>query len=146
MKPKKIHEVSNFANYVDRLAEGISTEYQKDITHFVDFGSGQNYLGRALASAPYNKQIVAVEGREHNIVGAKELDMLAGISEKRRVIRNKKLWMQKLDGKTTEDQLDEKAGEYVPDFRPRSEVGTVYTPEEGKGFIRYIEGRLESGI
>ncbi|KAI0897716.1 methyltransferase domain-containing protein [Annulohypoxylon nitens] len=145
MKPKKMHEVSNFANYVDKLAKGISTEYQRDITHFVDFGSGQNYLGRALASAPYNKQIVAVEGREHNIVGAKELDMLAGISEKRKVIRNKKLWLQKLDGETPEDQPDEKASEYIPDFRPRSEVGTVYMPEDGKGFIRYIEGRLESG-
>ncbi|XDG02283.1 hypothetical protein ABKA04_001898 [Annulohypoxylon sp. FPYF3050] len=145
MKPKKMHEVSNFANYVDKLAKGISTEYQRDITHFVDFGSGQNYLGRALASAPYNRQIVAVEGREHNIVGAKELDMLAGISEKRKVIRNKKLWLQKLDGETPEDQPDEKAGEYIPDFRPRSEVGTVYMPEDGKGFIRYIEGRLESG-
>lgn len=145
MKPKKMHEVSNFANYVDKLAKGISTEYRRDITHFVDFGSGQNYLGRALASAPYSKQIVAVEGREHNIVGAKELDMLAGISEKRKVIRNKKLWLQKLDGETPEDQSDEKAGEYIPDFRPRSEVGTVYMPEDGKGFIRYIEGRLESG-
>ncbi|KAI0881106.1 methyltransferase domain-containing protein [Annulohypoxylon maeteangense] len=151
MKPKKVHEVRNFANYVDTLAKDISVEYKKDITHFVDFGSGQNYLGRALASSPYNRQIIAVEGRERNIVGAKELDMLAGISEKRKVIRNKKLWMQKLDGTSTEDQLDEKAdpatnlGEYVPDFRPRSEVGTVYMPEEGKGFIRYIEGRLESG-
>ncbi|KAI1093989.1 methyltransferase domain-containing protein [Rostrohypoxylon terebratum] len=145
MKPKKMHEVSHFANYVDKLTKGISTEYQRDITHFVDFGSGQNYLGRALASAPYNKQIVAVEGREHNIVGAKELDMHAGISEKRKVIRNKKLWLQKLDGITPEDRSDEKVIEYVPDFRPRSEVGTVYMPEAGKGFIRYIEGRLESG-
>ncbi|KAI1205914.1 methyltransferase domain-containing protein [Annulohypoxylon truncatum] len=153
MKPKKVHEVSNFAKYVDTLASNISTEYQREVTHFVDFGSGQNYLGRALASSPYNKQIVAVEGREHNIVGAKELDMRAGISEKRRVIRNKKLWMQKLNGTTPEDQLElqgasdpaKDLGGYVPDFRPRSEVGTIYVPEEGKGFIRYIEGRLESG-
>ncbi|OTA67735.1 hypothetical protein K449DRAFT_409031 [Hypoxylon sp. EC38] len=157
MKPKKIHEVSNFANYVDTLAKEISTVYQKDITHFVDFGSGQNYLGRALASSPYNKQIVAVEGREHNIIGAKELDMHAGVAEKPKVIRNKKLWMQKLDSTIPEDQLDEKAlrrkainpatisSEYVPDFRPRSEFEAIYTPEEGKGFIRYIKGRLESG-
>ncbi|KAI2622171.1 methyltransferase domain-containing protein [Hypomontagnella submonticulosa] len=156
MKPKKMHEVSNFANYVDTLAKDISVEYQKEITHFVDFGSGQNYLGRALASSPYNKQIVAVEGREHNIVGAKELDMLAGVSEKPKIIRNKKLWMQKLDSLVPEDQLDEKAlkraanpakipSQYVPDFSPRSALETVYTPEEGKGFIRYIAGRLESG-
>ncbi|KAI2471918.1 methyltransferase domain-containing protein [Annulohypoxylon bovei var. microspora] len=156
MNPKKIHEVRNFANYVDTLAKDIYTEYQRDITHFVDFGSGQNYLGRALASSPYNRQIVAVEGREQNIVGAKELDMYAGISEKKKVIRNKKLWMQKLDGKISGDQVDEKilsrvdspdknSDGYVPDFRPRSELGTVYTSEEGKGFIHYIEGKLESG-
>ncbi|KAI1806378.1 methyltransferase domain-containing protein [Daldinia bambusicola] len=156
MKPKKIHEVSHFANYVDNLAKGIATEYRKEITHFVDFGSGQNYLGRALATPPYNRQIVAVEGREHNIIGAKKLDMHAGVSEKQKVIRNKKLWMQKLDSMTPEDQLDERAlkraanpvkisTEYVPDFRPRSEFEPIYTLEEGKGFIRYVEGRLESG-
>ncbi|KAI1391369.1 methyltransferase domain-containing protein [Hypoxylon trugodes] len=156
MKPKKIHEVSNFASYVDSLASDIATDYHKQITHFVDFGSGQNYLGRALASSPYNKQIVAVEGREHNIVGAKELDIHAGVAEKPKIIRNKKLWMQKLDSMIPEDQLDEKAlkraanpvkisSEYVADLRPPAEFEAIYTPEEGKGFIRYIEGRLESG-
>lgn len=159
MKPKKIHEVSNFASYVDTLAKDIAANYHQEITHFVDFGSGQNYLGRALASSPYNKQIVAVEGREHNIIGAKELDMHAGLSEKQKVIRNKKLWLQQLDSMTPPDQLDERAlrraanpikpikpsGEYVPDFRPRTEFAPIYTPEEGKGFIRYVEGRLESG-
>ncbi|KAI1131186.1 methyltransferase domain-containing protein [Nemania abortiva] len=156
MKPKKIHEVRNFANYVDQLARDIKTEFNNDITHFVDFGSGQNYLGRALASAPYNKQIVAVEGREHNIAGAKELDVFAGVAEKTKIMRNKKLWMQQLDSMTPEDQRDERAlkraaktvkssGDYVADFRSRSELDTIYTPEEGKGFIRYIEGRLESG-
>ncbi|KAI1370899.1 methyltransferase domain-containing protein [Hypoxylon crocopeplum] len=145
MKPKKIHEVSNFANYVDALAKDIATEYRKDITHFVDFGSGQNYLGRALASSPYNKQIVAVEGREHNIVGAKELDMHAGLSEKPKIIRNKKLWIQKLNGLVPEGRLETASNNYVPDFRPRREVEAIYNPEDGKGFIRYVEGRLESG-
>ncbi|KAI0106476.1 methyltransferase domain-containing protein [Nemania sp. FL0031] len=156
MKPKKIHEVRNFADYVDQLASDIKTEFNSDITHFVDFGSGQNYLGRALASAPYNKQIVAVEGREHNIAGAKELDVLARVAEKPKIMRNKKLWMQQIDSMTPEDQRDERAwkraakgiktpGDYVADLRPRNEFDTIYTPEEGKGFIRYIEGRLESG-
>ncbi|KAI8633040.1 methyltransferase domain-containing protein [Xylariaceae sp. FL1651] len=156
MKPKKIHEVRNFANYVDQLASNIATEYHSDITHFVDFGSGQNYLGRALASAPYNKQIVAVEGREHNIAGAKELDMIAGVTEKPKIMRNKKLWMQQLDSKIPEDQRDNRAAkravkpvrtskDHVADLRPRREVETRYASEEGKGFIRYVEGRLESG-
>ncbi|KAH9988968.1 methyltransferase domain-containing protein [Xylariaceae sp. FL0662B] len=156
MKPKKIHEVSNFADYVNSLSKDIATEFQEDITHFVDFGSGQNYLGRALASSPYNKQIVAVEGREHNIVGAKDLDLLAGISEKPKIMRNKKIWQQKLDSLIPEDQLDERALKraanppkvsdgYVPDLRPRSEFEAIYTPEDGKGFIRYVEGQLASG-
>jgi hypothetical protein len=156
MKPKKIHEVRNFASFVDQLASDIKTEFHSDITHFVDFGSGQNYLGRALASTPYNKQIVAVEGRKHNIAGAKELDMIARVAEKPKIIRNKKLWMQQLDSKATEDQRDERACKraaqpvkvsenYVADLRPRREFEAIYNPEEGKGFIRYIEGRLESG-
>ncbi|KAI0470874.1 methyltransferase domain-containing protein [Xylariaceae sp. FL0804] len=156
MKPKKIHEVRNFASYVDRLANDMAAESQGEITHFVDFGSGQNYLGRALASAPYNKQVIAVEGREHNIVGAKDLDMLAGISEKPKIMRNKKLWMQQLDNAVPEAQRDKKAlkraakslkapGDYMADMTPRREHEAVYEPEEGKGFIRYIEGRLESG-
>ncbi|KAH9215857.1 hypothetical protein DL95DRAFT_388166, partial [Leptodontidium sp. 2 PMI_412] len=45
MIPKKMHEVSNFADYVVRVADSVSTGTGKEITHYVDFGSGQNYLG-----------------------------------------------------------------------------------------------------
>ncbi|KAI1352172.1 methyltransferase domain-containing protein [Xylaria sp. FL0043] len=156
MKPKKIHEVRHFAEYVNQLASDIEADFDNSITHFVDFGSGQNYLGRALASAPYNKQIVAVEGREQNIAGAKVLDIMSGVIEKPKTIRNKKLWMQRVDSLIPEDQRDERAlkraakiikasQDYTVDFRPRREIEAVYAPEEGKGFIRYIEGRLESG-
>ncbi|RYP24479.1 hypothetical protein DL765_000499 [Monosporascus sp. GIB2] len=156
MKPKKIHEVSNFASYVDRFASSIAPDIGGEVTHFVDFGSGQNYLGRALASAPYNKQMVAVEGREHNIAGAKELDVFAGVAERPKVMRNKKLFMQQLDGETPVDQLGAKAlrrlanppklpDGYVADFRPLRELQPEYKPEDGKGFVRYIQGRLESG-
>ncbi|KAI1342141.1 methyltransferase domain-containing protein [Xylariaceae sp. FL0016] len=157
MKPKKIHEVRNFANYVDKLSRDYASHCGGDITHFVDFGSGQNYLGRALASAPYNKQIVAVEGREHNITGAKELDMFAGLSERPKIMRNKKLYLQHLASQKPEEQLDARVikkalrevkpvpDEYTADLRSRKEFETIYEPEEGKGFIRYITGRLESG-
>ncbi|KAI0205121.1 hypothetical protein F4808DRAFT_448211 [Astrocystis sublimbata] len=156
MKPKKIHEVRNFAHYVDQLASDLESNFDSNITHFVDFGSGQNYLGRALASAPYNKQIVAVEGREHNISGAKELDMLANVAEKPKIMRNKKLWMQQLDSKRPEAPRDsrksrraaqpiERPAKYAPDLRARTGSDAIYKPEEGKGFINYIEGRLESG-
>ncbi|KAH6655115.1 methyltransferase domain-containing protein [Truncatella angustata] len=155
MKPKKIHEVSHFARYVEKFSEDVEDLTGEGITHFVDFGSGQNYLGRALASDPYNKHIVAVEGREHNIAGAKELDMLARFAEKEKVMRNKKLWNQKMIGKKAEDEVDErmlkkmtlaaKASDKVVDFRPTRELEAIYKPEDGKGNIRYVSGRLESG-
>ncbi|KAI0197150.1 methyltransferase domain-containing protein [Xylaria flabelliformis] len=156
MKPKKVHEVRNFADYVSQLASDIEAESDNSITHFVDFGSGQNYLGRALASAPYNKQVVAVEGREHNIVGAKELDVIARVADKPKIMRNKKLWMRQLDSMTPEDQRDERAlkraakairpsEHHAADLRPRNQFDAIYTPEKGKGFIHYVEGRLESG-
>lgn len=68
MNPKKKHEVQHFANYVEKLAS------ENAITHLVDFGSGQNYLGRALASKPYNRCVIAIEGKESNIQGARLMD------------------------------------------------------------------------
>ena len=100
MIPKKIHEVTNFANYVSDLATSCEKE-GKEITHFVDFGSGQNYLGRTLASPPYNKHIIAVESKEDNITGAKSMDVFAGVAEREKVMRNKKLWRQKQDSMTS---------------------------------------------
>ncbi|CAI4210380.1 unnamed protein product [Parascedosporium putredinis] len=139
MKTKKVHEVTNFADYVDRLVEGICAEASTDdkdggeeITHLVDFGSGQNYLGRALACPPYNRHVVAVEGREHNISGAKSLDLMAGIVKRPGVIRNKKLYQHM---------------RAVADLRPREEIGVEasYEFEEGRGSIQYVVGTLESG-
>ena len=49
MKVKKVHEVEHFAGYIDTLATDLAAQ-GKEITHLVDFGSGQNYLGRALAA------------------------------------------------------------------------------------------------
>jgi hypothetical protein len=90
MKVKKVHEVDNFARYVDRLTREIASSDKKPITHLVDFGSGQNYLGRALAASPYSKHIVAVESKQHNIDGAKNMDVLAKLVPKPLVLRNKK--------------------------------------------------------
>ena len=45
MNPKKIHEVSNFAAYVDGLSKQVSQEVGEPCS-IVDFGSGQNYLGK----------------------------------------------------------------------------------------------------
>lgn len=90
MKVKKVHEVDNFARYLDRLTSEIESSGKEPITHLIDFGSGQNYLGRALAAQPYSKHIVAVESRPHNIEGAKNMDVLAKLVEKPLVMRNKK--------------------------------------------------------
>ena len=156
MIPKKIHEITNFADYVVSIAEGIEIMDGHAITHFVDFGSGQNYLGRALASPPYNKHIVAVESKELNINGAKSMDVLARLAERETVQRNKKLYRQKLDSMIPREQLKDKAlrrmarpkqirGEDVADLRPSRDLATIYTPSEGKGSIQYVEHIIHDG-
>ncbi|KAF3927768.1 hypothetical protein ABW21_db0209548 [Orbilia brochopaga] len=49
------------------------------ITHLVDFGSGQSYLSRILASPPHNLNLVAVESKASNIEAGKALDARAGL-------------------------------------------------------------------
>lgn len=158
MKPKKIHEVVNFADYVDRLVEGMAADGD-DVTHLVDFGSGQNYLGRTLCSPPYDHHVVAVEGREENIRGAKELDVMAGLAKRPTVLRNKKLYQHMLDGQKSEEQLTDKARRRIAkkleptadaglDMRKLKEIAAEVEAEYeygGKGCIQYVEGRLDSG-
>ncbi|KAH8591129.1 methyltransferase domain-containing protein [Bisporella sp. PMI_857] len=165
MIPKKVHEVSNFAEYVVRVADFVSGgERAGDdgevegpgggITHFVDFGSGQNYLGRTLASPPYNKSIVAVESKESNIKGARGMDVSAGIAEREVVRRNKKVWrmMQEREGKEENSKarrarkgLEKMDRKEEIDLRPTRELGTVYTPTDGKGYVQYVEHRVLDG-
>ncbi|KAE8449620.1 hypothetical protein EG329_007950 [Mollisiaceae sp. DMI_Dod_QoI] len=157
MIPKKIHEVGNFADYVVQVADNVSSSSGKEITHFVDFGSGQNYLGRTLASPPYNKHIVAVESKELNINGAKSMDVLAGVAEREKVMRNKKLYRQQQDSMTSKDKLKEKAlrrsakPQEAPsdpdavDMRPSKDLATIYTPADGKGYIQYVEHVVQDG-
>lgn len=90
MKPKKIHEVKNFVKYINGLTADIDTTDGHKITHLVDFGSGQNYLGRALASPPYNEQVIALESKQLNIKGAKMMDVTAKLAKKEKIMRNKK--------------------------------------------------------
>jgi hypothetical protein len=158
MIPKKIHEVTNFADYVDRLADDVAIQTGKDITHFVDFGSGQNYLGRTLVSPPYNHNVIAVESKELNINGAKTMDVFAKVAEREVVMRNKKLWREQMDSKIPKENLNAKAlrraakpkkdlslSEKVADLRPNSDLATIYTPAEGKGSIQYVEHIVNDG-
>ena len=83
MKHKKYHEVENFANYVDSLCSTVAEERGEGVSHIVDFGSGQNYLGRTLASAPYDKHIIAVERKHQLVSGAKGMDVNAKLAERK---------------------------------------------------------------
>ncbi|KAF5622185.1 hypothetical protein F25303_12110 [Fusarium sp. NRRL 25303] len=154
MNVKKTHEVTNFADYLARLSEDISSQCGYDISHYVDFGSGQNYLGRAMASEPYNRHVVAVEGRENNVTAARGLDVTSGLAVKPKVMRNKKLWTKILEARGPDGQEDpealakairEIAGDEAFEFRPVKELEAEYTVEKGKGSVQYISGRLETG-
>lgn len=99
MKPKKVHEVENFSHYVSSLAADIDQASDREsedrkstggITHIVDFGSGQNYLGRTLVSPQYNKHVIAIEQKQENISGAKGKDSAAKLTKKKVVLKNKK--------------------------------------------------------
>lgn len=120
MKVKKVHEVDNFARYLDRLTSEIESSGKEPITHLVDFGSGQNYLGRALAAQPYSKHIVAVESRPHNIEGAKNMDVLAKLVEKPLVMRNKKEY-RALTGKGKKKKPKNNEGNDLPN-QPTAEA------------------------
>lgn len=155
MVPKKIHEVSRFADYVVKVAEDASAISGKEITHFVDFGSGQNYLGRTLACSPYNKHIVAVESKELNINGAKRMDVFAGVGKREIVMRNKKAFRQLQNNSKPVEDLSPKDRRLVAttvmpdlegvDLRPIKDLATIYTPAEGKGYMQYVEHVVQDG-
>ena len=96
MKVKKVHEVALFSQYVTSLCADIARDStsEENITHLVDFGSGQNYLGRTLASEPFNKHVIAVESKKSNIEGSRRMDVHAKLAPKVKKTRivNKKEW------------------------------------------------------
>lgn len=128
MKVKKVHEVDNFARYIDRLTADIKESGRDEITHLVDFGSGQNYLGRALAAPPYSKHLVAVESRQHNIEGAKKMDIKAKLVEKPVTYVNKKKYraefeQDKRKKKNMLKGLNAHADEFIPADDAKSKPG-----------------------
>ncbi|KAJ6185500.1 hypothetical protein N7519_006801 [Penicillium mononematosum] len=80
MNKKKKHEVEEFSRYVASLSETVNERRGEPLSHIVDFGSGQSYLGRMLASSPYHKHIIAIERKHQYISGANPPDL--GLSEK----------------------------------------------------------------
>ncbi|KAJ9661674.1 hypothetical protein H2198_001850 [Neophaeococcomyces mojaviensis] len=109
MKPKKIHEVAEFAAFVDEISDTLATRAtashsreERSNPTVIDFGSGQNYLGRTLACPPHNKHVVAIEQRHHNVEGARGMDVHAKLAKKEKRIINKKKYKQSLLLKETD--------------------------------------------
>ena len=154
MNPKKIHEVESFVRYIDDLIVDIESSSPYAMTHIVDFGSGQNYLGRALASPPLNKNIIAVESKQRNIVGAKSMDVMAKITEKEIVLRNKKKYRNELaqrvhviHASSSKPAVDLVSSYSVPSRRtnhPNSNDSDD-KKDDGKGNIHYVETLIQNG-
>ncbi|CAG7938090.1 unnamed protein product [Penicillium olsonii] len=81
MNRKKVHEVEHFSQYVASLSETVHQRRGEPVSHIVDFGSGQNYLGRTLVSPPYHKHIIAIERQHQYISGARNMDVRAKLAK-----------------------------------------------------------------
>ncbi|KKY15911.1 hypothetical protein UCRPC4_g06098 [Phaeomoniella chlamydospora] len=154
MKPKKIHEVEKFARYVNRLTEVISEEFDDFIGDIVDFGSGQNYLGRTLASPPYNKHVIAIERRHHVLEGGRKMDVHAKLAKKEKILRNKKEWKRLQKECESTPQIPPSGGDSVTDrlsemILDDGSGGIVSETENeglsGRGRMTYIEHDIQNG-
>jgi len=172
MNVKKVHEVGLFTSYVSNLTSSISSSSGQEISHLVDFGSGQNYLGRALASKPYDMNIVAIESRGHNQDRALQLDVRAKLRQKDIVYRNKKLFRdgREAESKAHEAKLGKVEGNGLPTPPSESDAAreaceddacqppqdkkattqqnvkaNIQLSAEGDGTIQYIEEWVENG-
>ena len=144
MKPKKIHEVSNLAAFIDRLSRHLCSD-KEDTPSIVDFGSGQNYLGRTLASAPYQRDVIAIEQRHHNVSGAKGMDVHAKLAEKEVVMRNKKVYKKELEIKKERGLRPEK--ENLPSEPPAFCMASHIRNRRDldRGSMTYIEHSIDDG-
>jgi Methyltransferase domain len=146
MKPKKVHEVQHFSAYVDRLSLLVAEETGKPVSGLVDFGSGQNYLGRALASPPYHQDVIAIERRHHNVAGARRKDVYAKLAKREKIMRNKKEYKRMLvENALAEVSLSGTSSISHAD-RGRESVAIEDSSDLGlKGSITYIEHNIENG-
>ena len=152
MNVKKVHEVGLFASYINNLTKEISSTTDHDISHLVDFGSGQNYLGRALASEPYNRGIVAIESKDSNAEKAKEFDVQAKLAVKDKILRNKKAFRAGVDiphvivsPKELPTPPPEASTPMDGDVTSDSGNAAIEHPAEGKGTIQYVSHRISDG-
>ncbi|KAJ5921428.1 hypothetical protein N7466_009754 [Penicillium verhagenii] len=89
MNRKKVHEVKCLSQYVASLSDTVQEHRGEPVSHIVDFGSGQNYLGRTLASSPYHKHIIAIERKHEYISGARDMDVRAKLAKNPKAFYNK---------------------------------------------------------
>jgi len=150
MKPKKMYEVEHFVKYIDELIAHIKSSTEREISHVVDFGSGQNYLGRALASPPFCKDIIALESKQHNIGGAKTMDVFANLAGKERIMRNKKTY--RMGRESPLQGTSSSAGNSLLSKPSHKECGRMTTPqvtsvkpERTQGSLQYIETMIHDG-
>ena len=146
MKPKKIHEVTHIVKYIDDLTSYIESSSDHHTSHIVDFGSGQNYLGRALASPPFYKQVVAIESKQHNIDGARTMDISAKLAEKEKIIRNKKAFRAGEAGEADQGSpLTQAKSNAVADRSANGHLKASFNSNEKHGLIEYFEKALQDG-
>ncbi|KAJ5131492.1 uncharacterized protein N7515_007531 [Penicillium bovifimosum] len=69
------------AMHMKQKKKTVNMRRGEPVTHIVDLGSGQNYLGRTLASSPYYKHIIAIERKHQYISGAKSMDVRAKLAK-----------------------------------------------------------------
>ncbi|KAJ5104605.1 hypothetical protein NUU61_001952 [Penicillium alfredii] len=134
MNRKKSHEVENFSRYVASLSETINERRGEPVSHIVDFGSGQNYLGRTLASSPYHKHIIAIERKHQYISGAKGMDVqarLAKMEKKTVYVHNRKKSCDECN--ETPDGSSAKRDETTKSEAEVPEPSTHDVPQESAG-------------
>ncbi|CAI7668553.1 unnamed protein product [Penicillium viridicatum] len=132
MNRKKVHEVECFSQHVSSLSDTVNKRRGEPITHIVDFGSGQNYLGRTLASSPYYKHMIAIERKHQYISGAKSMDIRAKLAKNpnAQYFHKEKTSSDSCNG-TTELTVPETTGT-SPELRTR-------------GTLSYIEHEIQDG-
>lgn len=152
MKPKKAHEVMNFAAYIDQLSSNVSENTGEPLS-IIDFGSGQNYLGRTLACPPYDKHVIAIERKHHNVEGAREMDVLAKLTAKEKIMRNKKEYKRQLamvNGMPTPppeavEPFQTPVVETIPEVLNAAQKAVDNPEQVNKGTMTYIEQDLVDG-
>lgn len=157
MTTKKVHEVGHFSRFIHDLSSSLATDQENNITHLIDLGSGQGYLPRTLASAPYHHAAIGVESRQNNIDGSKNWDIMAKLAPKPKVLRDKKTFRAERAAAKANGTVVVK-----PDPSIRGERGFFYHPglpaeqadpdqedihvsTVGKGSIQYISHYLVDG-